>query len=178
MLTGGGIGYTIATSFLQEGAKVSINYLARNIEEKEAFKKEMNQYGDRVIITEGDISKEDMVQTLISNTIENYGKIDILVNSAGISTPTPIHEMDALTWNRMIEVNLTSIFLTTRAAVPYMIENKFGRIINISSQVAQKGSVEHSHYAAAKAGVIGFTKSVALELGKYGITANCIAQVG
>ncbi len=135
----------------------------------------MNQYGDRVIITEGDISKEDMVQTLISNTIENYGKIDILVNSAGISTPTPIHEMDALTWNRMIEVNLTSIFLTTRAAVPYMTENKFGRIINISSQVAQKGSVEHSHYAAAKAGVIGFTKSVALELGKYGITANCIA---
>ncbi|GGP07539.1 MULTISPECIES: SDR family NAD(P)-dependent oxidoreductase [Oceanobacillus] len=172
---GGGIGYTIATSFLQEGAKVSINYLARNIEEKEAFKKEMNQYGDRVIITEGDISKEDTAQTLISNTIENYGKIDVLVNSAGISTPTLIHKMDTLTWNRMIEVNLTSIFLTTRLTVPYMIKNKFGRIINISSQVAQKGSVEHSHYAAAKAGVIGFTKSVALELGKYGITANCIA---
>ncbi len=136
----------------------------------------MEPFGDKVMITEGgDISKEETTNKLISNTIGEYGKIDILVNSAGISTPTLIHEMDLRTWNRMIEVNLTSVFLTTRLVVPYMIKNKFGRIINISSQVAQKGSVEHSHYAAAKAGVIGFTKSVALELGNYGITANCIA---
>jgi 3-oxoacyl-[acyl-carrier protein] reductase len=128
-----------------------------------------------VIITEGDISTEETVKKLVENTVEKYGKIDILVNSAGISTPTLINELDLSTWNRMIEVNLTSIFLTTRYTVPYMIKNKFGRIINISSQVGQKGSVEHSHYAAAKAGVIGFTKSIALELGRYNITANCIA---
>lgn len=176
---GGGIGSTIAKAFLQEGANVSLNYLARNSEEKEKFQTEMEPFGDKVMITEGgDISKEETTNKLISNTIGEYGKIDILVNSAGISTPTLIHEMDLRTWNRMIEVNLTSVFLTTRLVVPYMIKNKFGRIINISSQVAQKGSVEHSHYAAAKAGVIGFTKSVALELGNYGITANCIAPPG
>ncbi|WP_413378051.1 SDR family NAD(P)-dependent oxidoreductase [Alkalihalobacillus sp. 1P02AB] len=172
---GGGIGFTIATAFLQEGANVSLNYLARNTEEKKEFQEEMTRYGDKVSITEGDISKEETADLLILKTIEKYGKIDILVNSAGISTPTLVHEMDLSTWKRMIEVNLTSTFLTTRLTVPYMIESRFGRIINISSQVAQKGSVEHSHYAAAKAGVIGFTKSVALELGEYGITANCIA---
>ncbi|MFD2658606.1 SDR family NAD(P)-dependent oxidoreductase [Gracilibacillus thailandensis] len=172
---GRGIGYTIATAFLQEGAKVSINYLSNNLDEKKKFKEEMDQYGEKVIITEGDISKEKTAKELISKTIKKYGKVDILVNSAGISTPGLIHEMDLLTWNRMIDVNLTSIFLTTSLTIPHMIENKFGRIINISSQIAQKGSVEHGHYAAAKAGVIGFTKSAALELGKYGITANCIA---
>ncbi len=172
---GGGIGYTIATAFLKEGAAVSLNYRSRSSEEKQEFEKEMNQYKDKVIITEGDISKEETAKELILKTIETYGKIDILVNSAGISTPTLIHEMDLSTWNRMIDVNLTSTFLTTRLAVPYMMESEFGRIINISSQVAQKGSVEHCHYAAAKAGVIGFTKSLALELGRYGITANCIA---
>lgn len=78
-------------------------------------------------------------------------------------------------WDRMIEVDLRSVFLTTRYVVPHMIKQKSGRIINIASQLGQKGGVEMSHYAAAKAGVIGFTKSIALELGKYGITANCIA---
>lgn len=172
---GDGIGVTIARAYLKEGARVSLNYLARNIEEKEKFKEEMSSYGDKVMIIEGDISQEETAERLVTNTVEEYGKVDILVNSAGISTPALVHEMDIPTWNRMLEVNLTSIFLTTRLVVPYMIKNKFGRIINISSQVGQKGSVEHSHYSAAKAGVIGFTKSVAWELGKYGITANCIA---
>lgn len=170
-----GIGITIARAFLEEGAKVSLNYLARDSEEKKEFEEEMSTYTGDVIITEGDISKEETAESLIANTIKEYGKIDILVNSAGISTPTLINEMDVPTWNRMIEVNLTSVFLTTRLVVPYMIDKEFGRIINVSSQVAQKGSVEHSHYSAAKAGVIGFTKSIAWELGKYGITANCIA---
>ncbi|WP_080872646.1 SDR family NAD(P)-dependent oxidoreductase [Oceanobacillus timonensis] len=172
---GGGIGYTIATTFLQEGAKVSLNYLARNFEEKKAFKNEMNKYGDNVFITEGDITKEETSEKLISNTIEKYGKIDILVNSAGISTPALLQDMSVSNWDRMLDVNLKSVFLTTRLVVPTMISNGFGRIINISSQVGQKGSVEHCHYAAAKAGVIAFTKSVAMELGEYGITANCIA---
>ncbi len=175
IVTGDGIGITIARAFLKEGANVSLNYLARNSEEKEKFQEEMSPYKEKVVITEGDISKEETAEKLISNTIKKYGRVDILVNSAGISSPTLVHEMDYSTWSRMIQVNLTSVFLTTRLVVPHMIEHNFGRIINISSQVAQKGSVEHSHYSAAKAGVIGFTKSVAWELGQYGITANCIA---
>lgn len=172
---GGGIGYSIAIAFLEEGAKVSLNYLARNSEEEEVFNKEINKYGDKVIITEGDITKEETSERLISNTIKKYGKVDVLVNSAGISTPALLKDMSVSNWDRMLDVNLKSVFLTTKLAVPSMVSQGFGRIINISSQVGQKGSVEHSHYAAAKAGVIAFTKSVAMELGEYGITANCIA---
>ncbi|SDL34536.1 SDR family NAD(P)-dependent oxidoreductase [Lacicoccus qingdaonensis] len=172
---GGGIGYTIALAFLQEGAKVSLNYLARNDEEKETFEKEMNQYADKVIITEGDISQEEVSEKLISNTVKKYGKIDILINSAGISTPSLLQDMKVSNWDRMMDVNLKSVFLTTKSVIPFMVSQEFGRIINISSQVGQKGSVEHSHYAAAKAGVIAFTKSVAREVGRYGVTANCIA---
>lgn len=172
---GHGIGRAIALAFAKEGAKLSLNYLAADFDQKEKFEKELEDYNSDVCVTEGDISSESIAKELIESTINRYGKIDILVNNAGISTPTLLKDMSIYKWDRMLQVNLRSVFLSTRLAVPHMISQGFGRIINISSQVAQKGSVEHSHYAAAKAGIIGFTKSIAMELGSHGITANCIA---
>ncbi len=172
---GNGIGREIARSFSKEGAKLSLNYLASNNKVKNEFYEELKDYETEVCVVEGDISKEETAKKLIATTLEKYGKIDILVNNAGISTPTLLKDMPISDWDRMMEVNLRSVFLTTRFAIPSMISQGFGRVINISSQVAQKGSVEHCHYAAAKAGIIGFTKSLAMEVGEYGITANCIA---
>lgn len=172
---GYGIGRGIATAFAKEGANLFLNYYGSYQKEMDSIKKELEGYGVKVFIAEGDISKEATAKSLIERTIEEFGKVDVLVNNAGISTPTLLRNMSSQTWDRMIDVNLRSSFLTTRYAVPHMISQKFGRIINIASQVGQKGSVEHSHYAAAKAGMIGFTKSIAMELGEFGITANCIA---
>ncbi|GIN12714.1 3-oxoacyl-ACP reductase [Shouchella clausii] len=172
---GNGIGREIARAFSKEGATLSLHYLARNEQVKEAFFEEVKDYGSDVCVVEGDISKEETARSLITKTLDKYGKIDILINNAGISTPALLKDMSVSNWDRMIEVNLRSVFLTTRLAIPSMIAQRFGRVINISSQVGQKGSIEHCHYAAAKAGVIGFTKSLAMEVGPYGITANCIA---
>ncbi|MEK5175437.1 3-oxoacyl-ACP reductase FabG [Bacillus sp. Gen3] len=172
---GNGIGRAIALAFSKEGAKLSLNYLEGNNNDKATFYAELKDYETSVCVVEGDISKEDTAKELIETTLEKYGRIDILVNNAGISTPALLKDMTVSNWDRMIEVNLRSVFLTTRFALPSMISQRFGRIINISSQVAQKGSIEHCHYAAAKAGIIGFTKSLAMEVGEYGITANCIA---
>lgn len=172
---GNGIGRAIALAFAREGAVLSLNYLANNEEMKQRFSEELKDYESEICVVEGDISKEETAEKLISTTVKKFGRIDILVNNAGISTPSLLKDMSIANWDRMIKVNLRSAFLTTKFAISYMISQKSGRIINISSQVAQKGSIEHCHYAAAKAGIIGFTKSLAMEVGGYGITANCIA---
>ncbi|WP_027416247.1 SDR family NAD(P)-dependent oxidoreductase [Aneurinibacillus terranovensis] len=172
---GQGIGLGIATAYAKEGANLSLNIYGKGQEEIDSIVTELKKYNVDVIVTEGDITKESTVKDLVDKTIEGYGTIDILVNSAGIVTESLIQNMTVEMWDRMIEIDLKSVFLTTRNVVPSMIEQRSGRIINIASQLGQKGGVELSHYAAAKAGVIGFTKSIALELGQYGITANCIA---
>lgn len=170
-----GIGKAIAIAFAREGAHLSLNFLQQPEDEVKKLTDELQSFGSRVITVRGDISKEETVKHLVEQTLNTFGKIDILVNNAGILTQSLIQDMTVETWDRMMEIDLRSVFLTTRYVVPHMIEQKSGRIINIASQLGQKGGVELSHYAAAKAGVIGFTKSIALELGKYGITANCIA---
>ncbi|MDQ0221398.1 SDR family oxidoreductase [Peribacillus cavernae] len=170
-----GMGNGFAAAFAKEGANLSLNYFGHDKADIEMFKSELESYGVKVILTEGDISKETTVKQLVNKTIDIFGQIDILVNNANISSLALIQDMTVEQWDRMIEVNLKSVFLTTRNVVPYMISRKSGRIINMASQIGQKGGLEHSHYAAAKAGIIGFTKSIALELGQYGITANCIA---
>ncbi|PLR79828.1 3-oxoacyl-ACP reductase [Bacillus canaveralius] len=172
---GQGIGKAIALSYAKEGANLSLNVYGLDEERVKLLVKELTDFDVQVIVTEGDITDEKIVKELVTNTMNAYGRIDILVNNAGILTQSLIQDMSVEMWDRMIEVDLKSVFLTTRQVVPYMISQKSGRIINTASQLGQKGGVELSHYAAAKAGVIGFTKSIALELGKYGITANCIA---
>ncbi|MCL6442441.1 MAG: 3-oxoacyl-ACP reductase FabG [Alicyclobacillus sp.] len=177
VITGGGsgIGRAIALRMAAEGADVVVNWLGQSESAIDRLREEIERQGRRAHFVQGDVSSEQMARTVVETAIERLGGIDILVNNAGILTQSPIHEMSVEIWDRMIEVDLRSVFLTTRFAVPHMMKQKYGRIINIASQLGQKGGVDLSHYAAAKAGVIGFTKSIALELGKYGITANCVA---
>ncbi|KYD08250.1 SDR family NAD(P)-dependent oxidoreductase [Saccharococcus caldoxylosilyticus] len=172
---GRGIGKGIALAFAKEGANLVLNYLNQTRNEIESLTNELRKFGVNVITREGNVADESFVKNLIDETIERFNRIDILVNNAGILTQSLIQNMTVEMWDKMIEVNLKSVFLMTRYVVPHMINQESGRIINMASQLGQKGGIELSHYAAAKAGVIGFTKSIALELGKYGITANCIA---
>ncbi|MCM3162238.1 3-oxoacyl-ACP reductase family protein [Metabacillus litoralis] len=172
---GRGIGKGIAIAFAKEGANLSLNLYGMAEEEIQSLLNELDKYPIKIIITEGDISQEEVVKELVEKTLAEFGHIDILVNNAGILTQCLIKNMTVETWDRMIDIDLRSVFLTTSYVVKNMIKQKSGRIINIASQIGQKGGIELSHYAAAKAGVIGFTKSIALELGAYNITANCIA---
>src|SRR5690625_1935950 len=170
-----GLGRGLPLGFAKEGVNLSLNYYKQDEKEMDKFKSELMDYGIKVNLVEGDISKEETVKKLIESTVDKYGKIDILINNAAISNQSLVQDMTTENWDRMIAINLRSVFLTTKYAVPYMISKKSGRIINSSSQLGQKGGFEHSHYAASKAGIIGFTKSIARELGKFNITANCIA---
>lgn len=179
IITGAGFGRGMSrgfpVGFAREGANLSLNIYKDDAEGIDEFVKELESYGVQVRVTIGDISDESVVKQLVKNTIDAFGKIDILLNCAGITNPKSITEMSVEEWDRMLSVNLRSQFLTCKYVIPYMIEQKSGRIINISSQIAQKGGTDHCHYAASKAGIIGMTKALAWDLGKYGITCNCIA---
>lgn len=177
LITGGsrGIGKGIAEAYAKEGADLVINY--HSSEENATQLKEAieSQYNVQVYIKKADVTNEKEVKELVDYAIEKMGRIDILVNSAGILEQCPAIELTTEKWDRMIDVNLKGPFLSIQATLPYMMKNKFGRIINISSQLGQIGGVEVAHYTASKAGLIGMTKSLARELGVHGITANCIA---
>ncbi|MGO1097222.1 SDR family NAD(P)-dependent oxidoreductase [Priestia megaterium] len=170
-----GIGKGIALAYAKEGANLVLNVYGVEQQEIEELSRDVSSYGGQVVIIEGDITKKEIVEEMVQTALSRFQTIDILVNNAGILTQSLLKDMEEAQWDQMINIDLKSVFLTTRAVVPYMIAQKSGRIINIASQIGQKGGVELSHYAAAKAGVIAFTKSIALELGKYNITANCIA---
>ncbi|MFB8421810.1 SDR family NAD(P)-dependent oxidoreductase [Priestia megaterium] len=170
-----GIGKGIALAYAKEGANLVLNVYGVDQQEIEELSRDVSSYGGQVVIIEGDITKKEIVEEMVQTALSRFQTIDVLVNNAGILTQSLLKDMKEAQWDQMINIDLKSVFLTTRAAVPYMIAQKSGRIINIASQIGQKGGVELSHYAAAKAGVIAFTKSIALELGKYNITANCIA---
>ncbi|MCL5943111.1 MAG: 3-oxoacyl-ACP reductase FabG [Actinobacteria bacterium] len=169
-----GIGREIARLFAEQGANLCINY-ARSQEAAESIAEQCRSYGRRVLIVQADVSQEDGARRLVESTVSEFGRIDILVNNAGILTQSLVKDMTVEMWDEMITSDLRSVFLCTRNALPSMIEQRFGRIINVASQLGQKGAPELAHYSAAKAGVIGFTKALAREVGEYGITVNCIA---
>ena len=177
LITGGasGIGKEIAESFAREGADIVVNYHSRLEEAMDLKESIEKKYKVKVEIAKADVTDEQQVKELVSFSLEKMGKIDILVNSAGILKQYPFVDLPIETWDKTIEVNLRGPFLMIKAVLPHMIENKFGRIINISSQLGQIGGVELAHYTASKAGMIAMTKSLAREVGVHGITANCIA---
>jgi 3-oxoacyl-[acyl-carrier protein] reductase len=174
MVTGGarGIGGAIATAFAREGADVAV--LDVKIEAAEAKAAALTPFGVKTFAVAADVSDEGQVNTAVAAAIAALGHIDILVNNAGIDTTSVVAEMDTAMWDQMMAVNLRSVFLCTRAVLKPMIARKFGRIINIASQLGHKGAPEMAHYAAAKAGVIGFTKSLAYEVARDGVTVNAI----
>lgn len=173
--TGRGLGRELCLGFARAGANLTLNVYRDDSAAVASLLDELHAFGVHAESVEGDISTETVAEELIESALATHGRIDVLVNNAGISTPTLVHEMSLAVWRRMLDVNLTGVFLPTRAALKVMLSQQSGRIINVASQVGQKGGVEHAHYAAAKAGVIAFTKSVAREVGSRGITANCIA---
>jgi len=169
-----GIGREIARLFAQEGADVCLNYL-KSKEAAEVIVETCQGYGVRAAAVQADVSQEGPARNLVETALSELGPIDILVNNAGVNLQSKVEDMPVEMWDAMIASDLRSVFLCTRFALPSMIERRYGRIISIASQLALKGAVEMAHYCAAKAGVIGFTKSLAREVGGFGITANCIA---
>lgn len=172
---GPGLGYELPLAFARTGADLTLNTYRESQQDLDQLLTELRALGSEPAVVSGDISSESVAQQLIDSAVSQHGRVDVLVNNASISTPTVCREMSLEQWQRTLDVNLTSVFLTTRAALGPMQEQRSGRIVNIASQVGQKGAVEHGHYAAAKAGVIAFTKSVAREVADYGITVNCVA---
>jgi 3-oxoacyl-[acyl-carrier protein] reductase len=174
VVTGGGrgIGRGIALAFAQEGADVAvIDRLGDNAERVAA---ELTALGARAFAFGADVSDESSANKALTDAESQLGRIDVLMNNAGINTHVKLVDMTVATWDEMIEVNLRSVFLCTRTVLPGMIERRWGRIISTSSQLAHKGGRELTHYAAAKAGVLGFTRSLAYEVAPYNITVNAI----
>jgi 3-oxoacyl-[acyl-carrier protein] reductase len=169
-----GIGAAIAEAFALEGATLALVDRAPG-PALEAIHARCADLGARVVSFQADVSGEVDIAHQFAKATDALGFIDTVVNNAGILTESNVVDMTTRMWDEMLAVNLRSVFLGCRAALPAMLDNGFGRIINTASQVGQRGGAGLAHYAAAKAGVIGFTKSLAREVGGTGITANCIA---
>ncbi len=169
-----GIGRAIAFSLASEGATVVVNY-ASSSTAADAVVAEITGAGGNAIALQADVSQADQVDALINATMEKFNRLDVLVNNAGITRDTLLLRMKPEDWQAVIDLNLTGVFLCTRAASKIMLKQKSGRIINITSVSGLMGNPGQANYSAAKAGVIGFTKTVAKELAARGITANAVA---
>ena len=165
-----GIGAAMAKLFYENGYNVAINY---NNSEKEA--KELCSSLPGSLLLKGDASNECDVRTMVENTIEHFGKIDVLINNAGISQTGLLQDISLSDWERLFSVNVTGTFLMSKYAAKNMIANHSGKIINISSIWGVSGASCESCYSASKGAVIAFTKALAKELGASNITVNCIA---
>ncbi|MEJ5259520.1 MAG: 3-oxoacyl-[acyl-carrier-protein] reductase [Anaerohalosphaeraceae bacterium] len=168
-----GIGRAIVLELLRQGRKVA--GLDLNAQQLEELRKVAADHGFSVITKVVDITKTDLLTQILEELAEEHGGIGILVNNAGITRDKLMIQMDDEDFDRVISVNLRAAFTATRVAARSMVRNKFGRIISISSVAGVMGQAGSANYAASKAGLIGMTKSVARELGKKNITANCIA---
>ena len=176
LVTGGsrGIGKSVALACAREGARVIINY-AGNVKAAEETVKEISDLGQKCLAVQADVSKLADVERLIEEATAEFGKIDVLVNNAGITRDGLLMRMKEEDWDAVIETNLKGVFLCTKAVIRGMMKQRTGRIINMTSVVGVMGNAGQANYAAAKAGVIGFTKSTAKELASRGITVNAIA---
>jgi len=169
-----GIGRAIAVELADRGASVAINFRS-SLHEAEALREHLREAGAQATIYQGDVSKNDEARRVVKDVIEFYQHLDILVNNASITRDRSLRKMTDAEWAEVINNNLNSTFYTVSAALPGMIERKYGRIVNISSITGQTPNFGQANYAAAKAGVIGFTKVIALEMARYNITANVVA---
>lgn len=169
-----GIGKATAIALASEGAKVVINY-ARSSGAAEALVAEIQAAGGEAIALQADVSQEDQVADLVEKTLAQWGQIDVLVNNAGITKDTLLMRMKLDDWQAVIDLNLTGVFLCTKAVTKPMMKKRRGRIINITSVAGLMGNPGQANYSAAKAGVIGFTKTIAKELASRNIVANAVA---
>ena len=168
-----GLGRAIAWEFAEHGAKVVVNYL-QSKEPAEALVKEIKDKGGQAIAVQASVAHAAECGALIEAAIKEFGGLDILVNNAGVNRDRTIRRMTAEEWREVISTDLDSVFYCTAAAVPHMIERGGGRIVNMASIIGQMGNLGQSNYAAAKAGIIGFSKSAAQELARFNITVNAL----
>lgn len=175
-VTGGsrGIGKAIALKYAQNGYNVVINYVSdkTNVEE---LQKEFTKLNVECLIEKADVSKSEEVEQIVKKAIEKFNKIDVLVNNAGITRDGLLMRMKEEDFDKVIEINLKGTFLVTKSVIPYMLKKRDGKIINLASVVGVIGNAGQCNYSASKAGIIGFTKSIAKELASRNIRANAIA---
>src|SRR3990172_3468065 len=168
-----GIGRAVARELADWGAAIVANYF-QSMEEAEALAGEIISNGGKAIAVRAGVAHPDDCKALIDKAIETYGQVDILVNNAGVNRDRTLRRMSVEEWQEVISTDLSSAFYCTSAVIPHMIEREYGRIINMSSIIGPMGNVGQSNYAAAKAGLIAFTKSAAQELARYNITVNAM----
>ena len=169
-----GIGKAIALELAKEGYNIALNYRTEN-EALENLKKEISEIGVECYPVQGDVSKAEDSERMTKEIIEHFEQIDVLVNNAGITKDKLIQRMKEEEFTDVINVNLVGTFNITKNVIKYMTKKRYGKIINISSVVGISGNAGQSNYAASKAGIIGFTKSIAKELASRNITANAVA---
>jgi 3-oxoacyl-[acyl-carrier protein] reductase len=169
-----GIGRATALALATDGASVVVNYASSSAAADEVVT-EIEKMGGSAIAVKANVGNSDEVDVLIATTLEKYGRVDVLVNNAGITRDTLLLRMKLEDWQAVIDLNLTGVFLCTRAVSKIMLKQKSGRIVNITSVAGQMGNAGQANYSAAKAGVIGFTKTVARELASRAITVNAVA---
>ena len=175
LVTGGatGIGAATVAALAADKVSVALQYSSSANEAKQ-ISEQLNSKGLKVEIFQADLSQKDCVDKLVAAVKSKLGDIDILINNAGLMTDASIIQMSDELWDQALNINLTAAFKLIRACAPSMVAKKWGRIINISSQVALTGSANHAHYATAKAGLLGLTYSAAKEYGASGVTVNAV----
>lgn len=169
-----GIGKQIAITLAESGYDIAVNYRTEN-EDLKNTKKEIEQKGVKCFAVQGDVSNFEDCERFIKEIIDEYGKIDVLVNNAGITRDTLLMRMKKEDFESVIDINLVGTFNVTKNVISYMLKARSGRIINISSVVGVSGNAGQTNYSASKAGIIGFTKSLAKEVGSRGILVNAVA---
>ena len=175
LVTGGatGIGAATVTAMAESKITVALQYSSSETQAKQ-IAEQLNSKGAKIQIFQADLSQKDSAEKLVAAVKAKLGDIDILINNAGLMTDASVIEMSNELWDQALNINLTAAFKLIRACAPSMVAKKWGRIINISSQVALTGSANHAHYATAKAGLLGLTYSAAKEYGASGVTVNAV----
>jgi 3-oxoacyl-(acyl-carrier-protein) reductase len=176
MVTGGtrGIGSAITRRLAEGGAHVAAGY-SRSHEHAENLAEELRDAGLSISLHQGNVGDPEDCQRVVTDVLEEFGRIDFLINNAGVTVDKTVRRMTIDDWNAVLVVNLSGAFYMTKAVLEHMIDRGSGRIVNISSVIADIGNIGQANYAASKSGLFGFSKSLALEMASRGVTVNCVA---